>query len=142
MSYENNENNINQTNTQDKNTDNKLFTDESFSKLTQALKDIRELTKPQSKSLLFEQQNTEINQAKQEIEDKVEFAPSYKKMVNQIISDENIEKVKQKLINHINENKLNGYTPDFQILVNEIMNTENINQVKQKMIQRFEMLNA
>jgi hypothetical protein len=63
-------------------------------------------------------------------------------MVNQIISEENTEKAKHKIIKHINENQLNGYTPDLQILVNEIMNTENINQVKQTMIQRFQMLNA
>ena len=142
MTYETNQTEINQTNNHNKTTENKLFTDEAFSKLTQALKDIRDLTKPESKSLLFEKQNTEINQAKQEIEDKIEFAPSYKKMVNQIISEENTEKAKHKIIKHINENQLNGYTPDFQILVNEIMSTENINQVKQTMIQRFEMLNT
>lgn len=45
MSYETNHTQINQTNNQHKTTENKLFTDEAFSKLTQALKDIRDLRK-------------------------------------------------------------------------------------------------
>lgn len=143
MSYENNDQTEStKPNNQPKNTDSKLFTDETFAQLTQALKDIREQTKPQSKALLFETNNDEINQAKNDIEKQSGFAPSYKKLINQISSKENIEQAKQRLISHINENKLNGYSPDFQLLVNEIMNSENINQAKQNMLETFELLNS
>ena len=117
-----------------------LFTDETFSNLTNALKEIRETTKSNTRNLFFEKQNQEINRAKQSIEDATDFAPSYRKFVNQIINPENIEQAKQTMIEKIKSNNLEGWSPDLQILVNEIMNEENVTKTSNKMIERFTQL--
>ena len=117
-----------------------LFTDETFSSLTNALKEIRETTKSNTRNLFFEKQNQQINRAKQSIEDATDFAPSYRKFVNQIMNPENIEKVKQTMIEKIKSNQLEGWSPDLQILVNEIMSEENLTHASNKMIERFTQL--
>tara|TARA_R110002167_G_scaffold93474_1_gene250450 strand:- start:1341 stop:1793 length:453 start_codon:yes stop_codon:yes gene_type:complete len=118
-----------------------LFTDETFNNLTDTLKQIREETKTESKTLFFEHTTNQINKAINDIEITAGYGPTYRNFVNQMLRVTNIEQAKDNIMKTIKSKQLEGYSPDLQTLVNEIMTQENIELLKLEMIERFKFIN-
>jgi hypothetical protein len=117
-----------------------LFNDETFDNLKTVLQELRDETKPKSKNFFFEHINQKIYDIKQEIEDAAGAAPSYKTLVNKILSIDNLRKTKQQLIEKIQHENLEGYTPDMQTLANETVNDEIVEKIKTSEIEKFKQL--
>lgn len=116
-----------------------VYTQENYTKLLDTLKNIRQ------KSLEKTNQNKEhiqkIYDALNIIEKECEFKPSYKNFINKIISDENLEKAKNEIIDDLEQLEMHGFNPDMKILISKMCTDENIQIVKDNFIKQFKALN-
>jgi hypothetical protein len=115
-----------------------IYTTDNYTKLINSLKNIKQETiSIEHTGLDFRQT---IYNAIKEIETISGISPSYKNFLNKLITDENLQQAREKIIDQIIEKEIIGFTPDIKTLVSKLVTEQNIQQAKDFFIQQFKAL--
>ena len=120
------------------NTNENLYSEENFQLLINSLKSIKEKTSQQKDSRNDYKQK--IYDTLNEIEKISNIKPSYKNFINKIITQENIDKAENIIVEELAEKNMTGFSPDMKILITKIMTDENIENTKDYFIKQFQAL--
>ena len=120
------------------NTNENLYSEENFQLLINSLKSIKEKTSQQKDS--GNDYKQKIYDTLNEIEKISNIKPSYKNFINKIITQENINKAENIIVEELAEKNITGFSPDMKILITKIMTDENIENTKDYFIKQFQAL--
>lgn len=120
------------------NTNENLYSEENFQLLINSLKSIKEKTSQQKDS--GNDYKQKIYDTLNEIEKISNIKPSYKNFINKIITQENINKAENIIVEELAEKNMTGFSPDMKILITKIMTDENIENTKDYFIKQFQAL--
>ena len=112
--------------------------EENFQLLINSLKSIKEKTSQQKD--LGNDYKQKIYDTLNEIEKISNIKPSYKNFINKIITQENINKAENIIVEELAEKNITGFSPDMKILITKIMTDENIENTKDYFIKQFQAL--